>query len=38
METLLHPFTLIAIFSCIALLLIFSPFEIDFEDGEDIEW
>jgi hypothetical protein len=38
MELLTNPFFIGLAILAFALLIIFSPFEIHFEDGEDIEW
>jgi hypothetical protein len=38
MELLTNPFFIGLAILVFALLFIYSPFEINFEDGEDIEW
>jgi hypothetical protein len=38
MEILISPLTLLVIAFVVALGFIFSPYEINFEEGDDIEW
>lgn len=38
MELLTNPFVIAFLILLFALLFIYSPFEINFEDGDDIEW